>query len=190
MGRGRGKIIGGQRGMVRAEGGFSYKRPDAALISQAYETAAISAAAERFMKFLERKRNPEERMVSFFHAVEHGMPPLEAAGFFLDLDPLSYMRQYEENDVFRNMVNTIHGDVALRQYSKVVNADNYKSAIEWLKVNRHEWRDSGRMPVESILRGLPDETVFRMLSVADLAEHARPAPKRGRRAKREEEPEG
>lgn len=164
---GKGRVLGGQRVLMRGNGGgYELKKADAAVGCQRFQDAAIAAAAAHFASFLDSKSDPTKRMIKFYEAIQHGMPAIEAAGFFLDLSPMDYLGQLRENNVFRHMVNAFQGDLALRQYSKVVQADGYKAAISWLKANRWEWREGGKLSVEKIVRSLPDETITRLLDSA------------------------
>lgn len=120
-------------------------------MAEAYADHYIAQAVEvQFRDLVHDLNEPDKRLIAFFEAISKGMPPTEAAGFFLELEAEEYKRLIDDNVTLRRLIQRVVANIAVMQYEKVIRADGYQAAIRWLEQNRAEdWQPKKQVDVTS-----------------------------------------
>lgn len=144
------------------------------LYAEAYHEAAIDRVVNfHFKELINGLNDPEQRLIAFNNALVEGMPPVEAAQYFLELDKDAFEQLLEDYPDIRRMVNRMVANIAKAQYRKVTQADGYQAAIRWLEQNRPtEWGQKQKVDVTSngeTLKLTDDERAARIAEILDAA---------------------
>lgn len=118
-------------------------------------TQEAKAKLQEMFGGIDSLNDPQEQIVRFFKAIGDGMVPVEAAGYFLHLEPEQYARFVAENPETARLITDFQGRVAQEQYRKLTQDGGPREALEWLRANRaDQWRERREVSIPELAKAL------------------------------------